>query len=360
MHDNLSFISKKFLIAIIPLILLAPAYTALGASDTSKIALNMDRSVYSIGMKATVVGQVLGSFDPNSPVKINSISPSGISYYSATVSLDSSGGFTYQFTISGDAGLGKNTLEVTHENVYGKISGKITFEVRERASVTIQTEKTSYTLGDDVILQGKVSPILPDSQVLIQVFNPKNNAWAFKSVSSSMISSDGQFTVELGRLEGDLSIPGVYTVKVSYAASTASVTEKFSVVSESSQSQTDNNSKSGQSSTSVPSQVEVVQKETTSTSAAEVAKETVIQSELKNTKEESQEFTYILLIKDSDGITVSLSWARGTLSPNQSLTMGQSWVPEAPGEYTARIFIWESLTNPVVLAPTIVKTITVT
>ena len=359
MHNNLSFISKKFLIAIIPFILLAPAYTALGASDASKIALNTDRSVYSIGMKATVIGQVLGSFDPNSPVKINSIGPSGSSYYSATVSLDSSGGFTHQFTISGDGGLGKNTLEVTHENVYGKISGKITFEVRERASVTIQTDKTSYTLGDDVILQGKVSPILPGSQVLIQVFNPKNNAWSFKSVSSSMISSDGQFTVELGRLDGDLSMPGVYTVKVSYAASTASVTEKFSVVSESSQSQTDNTSKSGQSSTSVPSQVEVVEKESTSTSA-EVAKETVIQSELKNTKEESQEFTYILLIKDSDGITVSLSWARGTLSPNQSLTMEQSWVPEAPGEYTAQIFIWESLTNPVVLSPTIVKTITVT
>lgn len=351
--------SNGLLFATLSLILLSQTYTAFGATD--KIALNLDRTVYSIGMKVTIVGQILGSFDPDSPAKITVNAPSGKSHHSASISLDASGGFTHQFTIDGDSSLvGKNMLEVTHKTVSGEASGTLTFEVRDRASITIQTSKGSYKLGDDVILEGKVSPILPDSDVLIEVFNPKNNAWTFKSVSSSSISPDGQFSVELGNLAGDKSIIGTYTVKAFYAASTASVTSKFSVVdSDSQESNKAGQTKSDQSSVGVPSKVEVVEKESASTSAAEVAKETVVQSEIKNTNQEEQEFTYIVLIKDSDGITISLSWAKGILAPNQSLTMEQSWIPETLGEYTAEIFVWESFNNPVVLSDKIVKTIIV-
>jgi len=351
---------KGLLIVTISLVLLSQAYSAFGAT---KIALSMDRTVYSIGMKATIAGQVLGSFDPDSPAKITVTGPSGNSHHSASVSLDSSGGFTHQFTINSDTSLiGRNTVEVTHQTVSGKVSSTLTFEVRDRASVTIQMNKGSYKLGDDVILQGRVSPLLPDSQVLIQVFNPTNNAWSFKSVSASSISPDGQFMVELGKLAGAKSIVGTYTVKAFYAASTASVTVTFPVVDSDSQSQsrkTEQTKQSGQSSASTPSKVEVVEKESTSASAAEVAKETVVQSEIKNTNERTQEFTYIVLIKDSNGVTVSLSWAKGMLAPNQSLTMGQSWIPEAPGEYTAEIFVWESFNNPVALSGKIVRTIIV-
>jgi len=314
-------------------------------------------------MKVTIVGQALGSFDPSSPAKIIIIGPSGTSHHSASVSLDSSGGFTYQFTINSDTSLvGKNTVEVTHQTVAGKVSGTLTFEVKDRASITIQMNKDSYSLGDDVILHGIVSPLLPDSQVLIQAFNPKNNAWTFKSVPSSSISSDGQFTVELGNLAGYNSIIGTYTVKAFYADSTASITGTFLVVDSDSQSQsgkTEQTKQGGQSSASTPSKVEVVEKESTSVSAAEVAKETVVKSEIKNANEQAQEFTYIVLIKDSDGITISLSWAKGMLSPNQSLTMEQSWIPETPGEYTAQIFVWESFNNPEVLSDMVVKKIIV-
>ena len=354
-------VSKVLLAVTISLIILSQAYTAFGIT-THKIALNSDRTVYSIGMKVTIVGQALGSFDPYSPAEIAVIGPSGNSHHSASVSLDSSGGFTHQFTINGDASLvGKNTVEVTHQTVSGKVSGTLTFEVRERASITIQMNKDSYKFGEDVILQDRVSPILPDSQVLIQVFNPRKDAWTFKSVSSSSISPDGQFTVELGNL-GDKSVVGTYTVKAFYAASTASVTETFSVVDSDSKSQsskTEQTKGAEQSSTGTPAKVEVVEKESPSTSAAEVAKETVVQSEIKNTNERAQGFTYIVLIKDSDGITVSLSWAKGMLAPNQSLTMEQSWIPETSGRYTAEIFVWESFKNPVALSDKITKTIIV-
>jgi len=46
------------------LILLSQIYTAFGATD--KITLSTNRTVYSIGMKMELAGQVLSSFNPNS------------------------------------------------------------------------------------------------------------------------------------------------------------------------------------------------------------------------------------------------------------------------------------------------------
>jgi hypothetical protein len=103
----------------------------------------------------------------------------------------------------------------------------------------------------------------------------------------------------------------------------------------------------------------VEEKESESTSTATVAKETVIQYEITNNEPEEQEFTYIVLIKDSEGFTVSLSWASGKLSPSQSLTMEQAWLPETPGIYTVEIFIWESFENPLALSPVVVNYIIV-
>jgi hypothetical protein len=360
MHGNTS---KILLVVTIFFAMLTPAYTALGATD--KIALSMDRQVYSVGMKVTIAGQVLGSFDPDLPARISVIGPSGNSHHSTTVSLDSSGGFTHQFTINGDSSLvGRNTLEVTHQTVSGSVSGKLTFEVRDHASIIIQMNKDSYMLGEDVMLQGKVSPVLPDSQVLIQVFNPKNQAWSFEEISFNNISPDGQFTVALGNLAGQKSIIGSYTVKAFYADSAATVTRSFIVTdsdstSQSSKTEKDEENVQDTSSVSAPSKVEVVTEDSTSVSAAEVAKETVVQSEIKNENEQAQEFTYIVLIKDLDGITVSLSWTKGTLAPNQSLTMEQSWIPEISGEYTAEIFVWRSLNDPEALSGVIVKKIIV-
>lgn len=350
-----------FLAVAVSLLLLSQSYAASGATD--KITLTTDRTVYSIGMQVTVVGQVLGSFDPDSPARITVTGSSGYAYKSTDVNLDSSGGFTYQFMINNDASLvGKNTLKVTHQTASGMVSGMLTFEVRERASITVQTSQGSYELNDNVVLQGRVSPVLPDSQVLIQVFNPKNQAWTFKEVSLGSISPDGQFTVELGKLAGTKSIVGTYTVKAFYAASTASVTGTFLVGDSDSPSQSSDDDEDSQSQhppASTPSTIEVVETESDSTSSAEVAKETVVQSEIKNANEQPQEFTYIMLVKDSGDITVSLSWAKGMLDPNQSLTMEQSWIPEIPGEYTAEIFVWESFDNPVPLSGKIVKAIIV-
>jgi hypothetical protein len=56
-----------------------------------------------------------------------------------------------------------------------------------------------------------------------------------------------------------------------------------------------------------------------------------------------------VLIKDIDGITVSLSWITGTLPAGETLSAAQSWVPTVAGTFTVEVFLWESVTTPVPL-----------
>ena len=76
-----------------------------------------------------------------------------------------------------------------------------------------------------------------------------------------------------------------------------------------------------------------------------------IESDLTNNQDRQQNFAYIVQIKDSDGVTVSLGWITGSLSPNQRLSPALSWTPEKPGVYLAEIFVWDSITNPDPLSP---------
>jgi len=85
----------------------------------------------------------------------------------------------------------------------------------------------------------------------------------------------------------------------------------------------------------------------------------IIQDNVVNKQNTSQEFAYIVLIKDHDGITVSLSWITGEVPPSSTFKASQSWIPEETGEYNVVIFLWQSINNPVVLAPQKTATISV-
>ncbi len=90
-----------------------------------------------------------------------------------------------------------------------------------------------------------------------------------------------------------------------------------------------------------------------------VGEQILVQSEVTNTQSKKQPFVYILQVKDSEGITESLSWISAQLPANESLKVAQSWMPSGPDEYTVEIFVWDSLTNLAPLSPVRMKTITV-
>ena len=70
-----------------------------------------------------------------------------------------------------------------------------------------------------------------------------------------------------------------------------------------------------------------------------------ISADIANGQDKSQPFVYIVQIRDSDGIIISVTWITGLLNPVQSFSPAISWNPDASGEYTAEIFVWESLSN---------------
>ncbi|MGH9923117.1 MAG: hypothetical protein ACRD38_10225, partial [Nitrososphaerales archaeon] len=77
----------------------------------------------------------------------------------------------------------------------------------------------------------------------------------------------------------------------------------------------------------------------------------VIQSEVLNSQNKKQPFVYIVQVKDSSDLTVSLSWIAAELPANDSLKVTQSWLPLTAGSYRVEIFVWESIDKPNALSP---------
>jgi hypothetical protein len=86
-----------------------------------------------------------------------------------------------------------------------------------------------------------------------------------------------------------------------------------------------------------------------------VGEQILIQSEITNKQSKKQPFVYIVQVKDSEGITASLSWVSAELPPNDSLKVAQSWLPSASGEYSIEIFVWDNFANLGALSPSRMK-----
>ena len=85
--------------------------------------------------------------------------------------------------------------------------------------------------------------------------------------------------------------------------------------------------------------------------AVSVDQQVQIVADLSNGQDRDQDFAYLIQIQDSDGVTVSLSWIAGSLSPGQSFSPSASWTPTSVGTYDVTAFVWESIDNPTALSP---------
>ncbi|MBM3897026.1 MAG: hypothetical protein FJ358_00625 [Thaumarchaeota archaeon] len=79
---------------------------------------------------------------------------------------------------------------------------------------------------------------------------------------------------------------------------------------------------------------------------------TTVQARVRNNDTISHTITYIVQVKDSNGIIESLAWVRDlTLVPGSSVFPGSNWRPSKSGTYTVEVYIWNSLTNSIPLSP---------
>ena len=70
-----------------------------------------------------------------------------------------------------------------------------------------------------------------------------------------------------------------------------------------------------------------------------------ISADITNNQEKSQNFVYLVQIKNNEGFVVSLGWISGQLTPDQKLSPSLSWTPNKSGEFTTEIYVWEGLIN---------------
>ena len=85
--------------------------------------------------------------------------------------------------------------------------------------------------------------------------------------------------------------------------------------------------------------------------AVSVDQQVQITADLSNGQDRDQDFAYLIQIQNSEGVTVSLSWIAGSLSPGQSFSPSASWTPTSAGTYDVTAFVWESIDNPTALSP---------
>ncbi|MDC0212042.1 hypothetical protein OAK30_06260, partial [Candidatus Nitrosopelagicus sp.] len=85
----------------------------------------------------------------------------------------------------------------------------------------------------------------------------------------------------------------------------------------------------------------------------EIGQTGMLFSKVKNAIDFSQEFIYIVQIKNEDNNVISLSWVTGETMSSQELGMSVSWMPQEPGKYSIERFVWNSIQGAIPLTETI-------
>ena len=90
-----------------------------------------------------------------------------------------------------------------------------------------------------------------------------------------------------------------------------------------------------------------------------VDEQIMIMTDISNNQDVQQNFAYITQVKNDDGVVISLSWLTGSLSPRQTFSPAQSWIPTESGVFHIQIFVWEGIDNPDALSPPLSMTVNV-
>lgn len=332
---------RRFLIIslVITLIISLPTLKMDIYAQEEPLTLLSFKGMYSVGMIVNLDGNVNASFTEGDDVSIKVTNPNVQIYENNIVKLDEGGLYAFTFKLEGAQAsvLGVHMVEAIYKNF--KVN--TIFEVKGKPTLTISVDKSTYNIGDIVTITGKVTPRLQE-QIEIKIYGFNNIIWKFVPVSAQRITFDGIFTVEAGELMGKNIKGGKYMIEASYADGLAKSSLEFNV-------QISNQVAIGN--------LMLINQLGKALDEIFIGQQVLIQAEVKNNLDEKQQFAFLVLIKDTDGITDSLSWITGSLPISETLNVAQSWIPEKVGNFTAEVFLWESISNPTPLSNKVPKII---
>jgi len=81
------------------------------------------------------------------------------------------------------------------------------------ASITTSVDKSSYTLGDTIVISGQVQAVVVGTPLVIQIFDPNNGLVQIAQIN---VSQDGKYTDTIKAVGPYWTANGAYTVKVQY------------------------------------------------------------------------------------------------------------------------------------------------
>ncbi len=351
-----------FAAAILAALLLPISTDALGTLTAST-----DKDTYAIGETVTLHGTV-PQFVQGTMIYIKIFNAKDILYLEDSFSPKPDATYSYTFKLQGNQATAGSWVITVHYQVFNKVIG---FSVSKgsqsgtpsppppqpaptpvptnQTAVKISTDKKTYVVGDTVNLIGTASPVT-DQFILIQTFNPDNFAFDFGQVKTSQ---DGKFTYSFV-LKGKLAISGNYTVKVSYQGKmlVTSVT-----VFEA--GPPGNNATEAMAARMTTSGISLIDAHGHIKKDVGVGEEMLILTNLTNKQDMNQDFVFIVQVKDSNGVTVTISWIRTSLDARQTAPVSQSWTPDQKGKFTIEIFVWQNLSSPTPLANEVSSTLNV-
>jgi len=91
----------------------------------------------------------------------------------------------------------------------------------------------------------------------------------------------------------------------------------------------------------------------------QVGQQIGVASTLTNHATSEQKFTYVVQVLNKDGGAVFLGQFSASLLSNQSFTVSEVWVPNAPGQYTVQVLVWDSLASAIPLTNVLETQVTV-
>ncbi|SMH72463.1 PEFG-CTERM sorting domain-containing protein [Candidatus Nitrosotalea okcheonensis] len=81
------------------------------------------------------------------------------------------------------------------------------------ASITTNIDRSSYTLGDTIVISGQVRAVVVGTPLVIQIFDPNNGLVQIAQID---VSQDGRYTDTIKAVGPYWKLNGIYTVKVQY------------------------------------------------------------------------------------------------------------------------------------------------
>lgn len=74
-----------------------------------------------------------------------------------------------------------------------------------------------------------------------------------------------------------------------------------------------------------------------------INQQALVSSKITNMQDISQDFIYIVQIKNENGAVVKIGWITGNLTKHQKFVPAVSWVPTTQGTFTIEIYVWDGL-----------------